>query len=97
MPTMFRQDPRYFYKGTGSTRSRAAYAVSRSVICRGDGRQPQVCYSSLLGRLAAGAITNLYLPPSDRNGTRAILDNAAFSIGGTAMGNLLQEFVAAKL
>jgi len=96
MPTVFKQDPRYFYKGTGTTRSRVVYALSRSVICRGDDRQPQVCYSSLLGRLASGAITNLYLPPSDRNTTRVILDNAVIAIGGNAGGNLLQEFVAKR-
>jgi hypothetical protein len=36
MPTVFEQDPRYFYQGTGTTRSRFFYAVGRSVICRGD-------------------------------------------------------------
>jgi len=96
MPSILKQDPRYFYKGTGTTRSRVVYALSRSVICRGDDRQPQVCYSSLLGRLASGAITNLYLPPSDRNTTRVILDNAVIAIGGNAGGNLLQEFVAKR-
>lgn len=34
MPTVLKQDPRYFYDGIGSTRSRAFYAISRAVICR---------------------------------------------------------------
>jgi hypothetical protein len=97
MPIAFSQDPRYFYRGEGTTRSRFAYAVSRSVMCRGDDKTPQVCYSSLLGRLAAGALTNLYLPASDRNSTGMVLENAAIGIGGNAVGNLLQEFVVRKL
>jgi hypothetical protein len=36
MPSVFRQDPRYFYKDTGSTPSRVGYALSRSVIRKGD-------------------------------------------------------------
>ncbi|HEX3704919.1 MAG TPA: carboxypeptidase-like regulatory domain-containing protein [Vicinamibacterales bacterium] len=97
MPIAFRQDPRYFYRGEGTTRSRFAYAVSRSVICRGDDKTPQVCYSSLLGRLAAGTLTNLYLPAPDRNSPGIVLENAALGIGGNAFGNLLQEFVVRKL
>jgi Carboxypeptidase regulatory-like domain len=96
-PVVFRQDPRYFYQGTGTIRSRFIYATSRSVICRGDDKQPQLCYSSLAGRFAAAALTNLYLPPSDRNSTRVVFENAAIGIGGNAVGNLLQEFVIRKL
>jgi carboxypeptidase family protein len=97
MPTVFEQDPRYFYKGTGTTRSRFFYAISRSVICRGDNKQPQLCYSSLISRFAAGALTNLYFPPADRNSSRVIFENGAIGIGGNAVGNLLQEFIARKL
>ena len=31
-PSILHQDPRYFYKGTGSIRSRALYALSTVVI-----------------------------------------------------------------
>ena len=97
MPTVFKQDPRYFYKGTGTTRSRFFYAISRSVICRGDNKQPQLCYSGLISRFAAGALTNLYFPPADRNSSRVIFEDGAIGIGGSAVGNLLQEFIVRKL
>ena len=45
----------------------------------------------------SGALTNLYLPPSDRNSTRVVLENAFIGIAGSAAGNLLQEFVARKV
>ncbi|HLI76747.1 MAG TPA: carboxypeptidase-like regulatory domain-containing protein, partial [Acidobacteriaceae bacterium] len=41
LPSLFHQDPRYFYKGTGSTRSRFLYAISRAVITRSDNGQNQ--------------------------------------------------------
>src|SRR3984885_2808620 len=36
MPSLLKQDPRYFYKGRGSKRSRILYAVASSVKCKGD-------------------------------------------------------------
>jgi hypothetical protein len=96
MPTIVKQDPRYFYKGTGTRRSRVMYAISRSVICRGDNKKAQVCYSSLISRFAAGALTNLYFPPADRNSPGIVLEHAAIGIGGNAVGNLFQEFLARR-
>ena len=97
MPTAFKQDPRYFYKGTGTTGSRIFYAISRSVICRGDNKRAQLCYSSLISRFAAGGITNLYYPPADRNSTRVIVESGILGIGGNAVGNLVQEFIGRRL
>jgi len=97
MPTIVKQDPRYFYKGAGTRRSRVFYAISRSVICRGDNKKAQVCYSSLISRFASGALTNLYFPPADRNSAGIVLEHAAIGIGGNAIGNLFQEFIARRL
>ena len=54
LPSLFKQDPRYFYKGTGSRRSRVLYAIANSVICKGDNGRWQPAYSSILGSLASG-------------------------------------------
>ncbi len=97
LPSLFKQDPRYFYKGTGSMRSRFLYAVANSVICKGDNRRWQPNYSNVLGSLAAGGISNLYYPAQDRDGAELTFENAALGIGGTAVTNLLQEFVIRKL
>ncbi len=35
-PSLFKQDPRYFYKGTGSVESRILYAIANALICKGD-------------------------------------------------------------
>ena len=97
LPSLLKQDPRYFYKGTGSTGSRAMYAISMAVICKGDNGRWQFNYSGLLGSLAAGGISNLYYPAQDRDGLGLTIDNTAIGIGETALTNLLQEFLIKKL
>jgi Carboxypeptidase regulatory-like domain len=97
LPSLLKQDPRYFYKGTGSVRSRALYAVAQAVICKGDNGHWQPNYSGVLGSLAAGGISNLYYPASDRNGAALTFENAAIGIGESAAANLFQEFVIRKL
>jgi hypothetical protein len=97
LPSLLKQDPRYFYKGVGSTPSRALYAIGNSVICKGDNGRWQANYSNMLGSLAAGGISNLYYPAQDRNGAGLTFENAAIGIGGTAVGNLFQEFIVKKL
>src|SRR5580698_4407279 len=83
LPSLLKQDPRYFYKGTGSTRSRTLYAIANSVICKGDNRRWQPNYSNIVGNLAAGGISNLYYPAEDRNGAGLTFENAAIGIGAT--------------
>jgi hypothetical protein len=97
LPSLFKQDPRYFYKGTGSLRSRALYAIAFAVICKGDNRRWQPNYSNVLGSLASGGISNLYYPANDRDGAELTFENAAIGIGSSAISNLLQEFLIRKL
>ena len=96
LPSLLKQDPRYFYKGTGSKRSRILYAIANSVICKGDNGHWQTNYSAILGGLAAGGISNLYYPANDR-GAGLTFENTAIGIGGAAAANILQEFVIRKL
>lgn len=96
LPSVLKQDPRYFYKGTGSVRSRVLYAIANSVICKGDNGHWQPNYSSIVGSLAAGGISNLYYPPQNRDGAELTLQNTFIGIGETAATNLLQEFVIRK-
>jgi hypothetical protein len=97
LPSLLKQDPRYFYKGSGSKRSRILYAIANAVICKGDNGRWQANYSNILGSLAAGGISNLYYPAQDRNGAGLTFENAAIGIGASAAANLLQEFLIRKL
>jgi Carboxypeptidase regulatory-like domain len=96
LPSLFKQDPRYFYKGTGSTGSRLLYAIAMSVVCKGDNGHWQPQYSAILGGLASGAISNLYYPPNDR-GAGLVFENTAIGTAETAVFNVLQEFLLRKL
>lgn len=97
LPSLLKQDPRYFYKGSGRTRSRILYALANSVICKGDNGRWQANYSSILGNLAAGGISNLYYPEQDRDGVGLTFESGAIGIGATAGANLIQEFLIRKL
>jgi len=97
LPSVLKQDPRYFYKGSGSTKSRILYALAHSVICKGDNGRWQPDYSSIVGNLAAGGISNLYYPPNDRNGAGVVFSNALIRIGETAVANIFQELIIPKL
>jgi hypothetical protein len=95
LPSLLKQDPRYFYKGTGSKRSRIWYAISNAVICKGDNQQWQPNYSGMLGDLASGGISNLYYPKTDR-GVALTFENALIRLGSTAVVNIVQEFIVRK-
>jgi hypothetical protein len=97
LPTLLKQDPRYFYKGTGTVRSRVLYAMANAVICKGDNGHWQPNYSGILGSLASGGISNLYYPSTDRNSAAVTFENTLIGIGETAAVNILQEFVLRKL
>ncbi len=92
-PQLFHQDPRYFYKGTGSIMSRALYAISTGVIARGDNGKWQPAYAGILGDLAAGAAANLYYPAANRTGAALTFENGLIDVGYDSLGNLVQEFV----
>jgi hypothetical protein len=95
-PSLFHQDPRYFYKGSGGTRSRALYAVEATVITRGDNGHSQPNYSHILGNFAAAGISNIYRSPQDR-GASLTFRNGLIITGSNAVTNLLREFVLRKL
>ena len=97
LPSLLKQDPRYFYKGTGTTRTRILYAVASPVICKGDNQRWQPNYSFVLGSIAVGSISNLYVPAGDRNGAGLIFENALIRIGEGSLGGILQEFVLPRL
>jgi Carboxypeptidase regulatory-like domain len=97
LPSILKQDPRYFYKGTGSTRSRILYALASPFICKGDNGRWQPDYSYVLGNFAAAGIANLYYPSSDRHGAGAVVGTALIRLGESALSAVFQEFIVRKL
>ena len=67
LPSVFRQDPRFFPSGQGSFFHRAAYAASRIVITRGDNGRKEFNISETLGSAMSATIsTYSYHPRGDR-------------------------------
>jgi hypothetical protein len=91
-PSIFHQDPRYFYKGTGSIKSRALYAISAAFMARGDDGRWKPNYSRLLGNFSSAALSNLYYPKADRGGSLVVLNGLA-TTGGDVIANLTREFL----
>jgi hypothetical protein len=96
LPSLLKQDPRYFYRGTGSIRSRTLYALANAVICKGDNKRWQPSYSTIIGSFAAGGVSYLYYPAADR-GAELLLQNSLISIAEGGIANVFQEFVVRKL
>jgi hypothetical protein len=91
-PSLFHQDPRYFYQGSGSAWSRIEHAVSYAFVARSDSGRLMPNYSYLLGDLSSGALSNLYYPASSR-GAGLVFTNAAIGLAGRAGLNLAREFL----
>lgn len=95
LPTLFKQDPRYFYQGYGSTGSRIRHALAYAVIRRGDDGRSQPNYSGILGSFAAGGISYFYYPDSDHS-PGLLVQNSMVAIAVQGAYGLFQEFVLRK-
>jgi len=96
LPSLLHQDPRYFYQGTGTKKSRAWHAISSTFVTRGDDGSRQPNYSTIGGDLASAAIANAYYPSSDR-GPGRVFGNVLINSGERALANLAQEFILRKI
>lgn len=90
MPTLFHQDPRYFRKGTGSFGARVGWAVTRSLIARGENGKWQFNYSEWIGNGADAAIGNAYYP--DDRGFSPTMQRMLMQVGTDTVSQVFKEF-----
>ena len=95
-PALLHQDPRYYYQGSGSIKSRFVHAVTSAFVTRSDSGHAVPNTSYFLGDLSAGALANLYYPKADR-GSRLVFTNAAVGLAGRIGTNLIREFLSKSL
>jgi hypothetical protein len=95
LPSLLHQDPRYFYEGTGTKKSRALHAILATVICKGDNGATQPNYSALGGSLISYSISTAYYPSSDRNAEH-VFRGFGIDMGLHVAGSLAQEFILDK-
>lgn len=92
LPSVLRQDPRYFRMGYGPVSHRTLYAISTNFRARHDktGKwEPN--YSNIGGNILSGALSNLYYPGSP-SGIGLTVSNGLIATSETAVGSLFYEF-----
>jgi hypothetical protein len=95
-PSLFHQDPRYYYHGSGTFKSRLAHAVGSAFVTRSDSGRNEPNYSYLLGNLCSAALSNLYYPEANR-GAHLVFTNTALGLAGRLGTNLIREFLSKRL
>ena len=95
LPSLLHQDPRYFYRGTGTTGSRIRHAMFSPFVTRADNGKSQPNYSTLGGVLASSSLANLYYPRSNR-GAGLVLGNFAIGVTERIGASLAQEFLLGR-
>lgn len=93
--SVFHQDPRYFYQGTGTKKSRLVHALSYAFVARGDNGKAMPNYTYILGDLCSGALSNAYYPPANR-GAKLVFTNAAIALAARAGQGVLEEFIGKR-
>jgi Carboxypeptidase regulatory-like domain len=95
LPSLLHQDPRYFYQGTGTKKSRALHAMWAPFVCKGDNGAWQPNYSQLGGSLIGYSISTAYYPSSDRTAGH-VFQTFGIDLGLHVVGSLAQEFIFDK-
>ncbi len=95
LPALLHQDPRYFYRGSGTKGSRAWHAILAPFVCQGDNGKSQPNYSQVGGSLISAALSNTYYPDSQR-GPGLVFTNFGTSMGLHVALGLAQEFILDK-
>lgn len=66
LASWWKEDPRYFQKGTGSYTRRILWAASGTVWCKRDNGTWGPNYANVIGNLMGAAVSNFYYPASER-------------------------------
>jgi hypothetical protein len=95
LPSLLHQDPRYFYQGTGTIKSRMLHALASPFVCKGDNGKLQPNYSSIGGDLISASISNAYYPASSR-GLSNTFEDLGINTAEREASTVIQEFIVRK-
>jgi len=93
-PSLLRQDPRYFRKGSGGTWSRLKHAVGHTFVARSDSGRKTFNWSEVGGDATAVAISQAYYPDGRTPGAAA--GKLGVYLGMATASNILKEFWPAR-
>ena len=91
MPTLTREDTRYYTLGRGGFVKRAGYALSRAVITRTDAGNESFNFSEVVGAGASSGISTLYYPSRERSFSN-LASEWGLDIGIDSASFLVREF-----
>jgi hypothetical protein len=96
-PGVFHQDPRYFFKGTGTKKERLNWALKQVVEQRDDKGKWRPAYSNTLGGLASSVVEVAIYPHQTTAWGPTIGAQLGINFAAEAFGNIMEEFVVPKL
>lgn len=97
MANVFHEDPRYYQMGRShSIGKRIVYAGTRVFLTRADSGKTTANLSLLFGTLASSILTNAYYPQRN-HGVGQTMEIFAGSVGGSALGFGVTEFLGDAL
>jgi len=97
MASFLHEDPRYYQLGRShSIGKRIVYAATRALITRTDSGRATPNLALLSGNLEGAILTNAYYPPSN-HGVSETMKIFGSSIGGSALGFGISEFLSDAL
>jgi len=91
VPTLTREDPRYYTLGRGGFLRRTGYSISRLLITRTDANGLSPNISEIVGNGAAAGIANLYYPSQERTWTKTG-QRWLTQVGLDGASNLIKEY-----
>jgi len=90
LPSLLREDPRYFQMGTGSATKRFLWAASSTFWCRRDNGHWGPNYANVGGNLIGAAIARAYYPASERTVSDTITDGITVSVEGIVGAEVIE-------
>ena len=91
------EDPRYYKLGSGhSFAHRVVYAGTRAIITRKDDGSHTFNFAQVGGNLGGAILTNAYYPQTNRGFTQTA-ETFGGSVGGSALGFVVSEFLSGFL
>jgi hypothetical protein len=90
LPSVMREDPRYFQKGTGSFTRRALWAAGSTVWCKRDNGGWGPNYANVFGNLIGSAISTAYKPASDQTVGNVLTDGLTVSAEGIVGAEVIE-------
>jgi hypothetical protein len=90
LPSLLREDPRYFQKGSGKPIKRILWAATSTVWCRRDNGTWGPNYANVGGNLIGSAIARAYYPASYRTVNDTITDGLTVTAEGIVGAEVIE-------